>query len=141
MTTINGNGKIGENIIIEEGKPEIDLSNWLNAVTNMVEVWQKIISEALTNRYGVFTYKYEDTISKEKDGELLYVKPYSIDLKISIGKTLCDLDGEEYLELNQLSKEQKERMIKLGRLVQAFDEYLFSGHLDIDKIKKELEEL
>jgi len=138
--TVNEN-KIRDNIIIEEGKPEIDLTSWLNMASNLPEVWQQIMTQLLDNRYGVFTYNYTDTLNREKDGKLIYTKPYSIDLKISIGRTLNEIDGKDYKELSKLSHEQQERMDKLRNLFKSFDEYLFSGQIDIEKIKKGLDDL
>lgn len=80
---------------------EIDISSWLNSVTNMPEVWQTIISEALTNRHGTFTYHYENTrTKKDNEDKVIYTKPYTIDLKITIdtlgyGK---EAEAEELIE-------------------------------------------
>ncbi|MBQ6220124.1 MAG: hypothetical protein IJH63_10305 [Methanobrevibacter sp.] len=133
--------EIRNKICIEDGKPEIDLSNWLNAVTNLPSVWQQILSEVLTDRYGVFTYNYTDTLNHTRDGEIIYSKPYSIDLKISIGRTINDIDGEVFTEILELSENQKERMTKIQNLVELFGEYINTGSIDLDKIKKGLDEL
>ena len=130
--------EIEDKIYIEEGKPEIDLTSWLNSVSNLPDVWEKIMNELLDNRYGVFTYSYEDAMVRETSDNSILAKPYSIKMRIRIGSACPDeITPEEYekyyKELKELSDEQKDRWNKLNNL--------FNGNIDVEAIKKGLDEL
>ena len=117
----------------------IDLTEWLNAATNMPDVWRQLIDEALTNRHGDFTYNYHDTITRKKDGEPIYVKDYTIDLKINIDtKYSTDENLDEYEELSQ---QQKERINKLTQLFQLCQDYFSTGNMDKKAVQKVLNEI
>ena len=138
--------EIEDKIYIEEDKPEIDLTNWLNSVSNLPEVWEKILNELLDNRYGVFTYNYEDAMVRETSDNSILAKPYSVKMRISICSACPDdMTPDEYDKyyrtLKELSDEQKNRWNKLTTIFKLFDEYLFNGKIDIEKVKKCLDKL
>ena len=112
----------------------IDLSTWLNQTTNLPDVWDTIMSEVLTDRYGEFAYHYESSRTKKNDdGEIIYSKPYTIDLTINID-TVYDDEAEKVYEVSQ---KQKERFTYLYQICE-----IINKSYDNDKaIEHNLEEL
>jgi len=115
----------------------IDLSNWLNAATNLPEVWYQIIEEAMTNRNGEFAYKYSDNITREKDGELLYTKKYDIDLKITID-TQYEIDGEDLAKNLALSEEQYHKLEKTQEAIELLTDFFMNNDVEMDAIVEKL---
>ena len=104
-------------------KPVIDLTSWLNNVTNLPFVWESIIEECLTNRYGVFKYNYDGARTKKnEDGEIVYSKPYNIDLTITMdevytGDDAVDLDDEVTNEIYKILLVQEIMKVLDGKYV------------------------
>ena len=104
-------------------KPVIDLTSWLNNVTNLPFVWENIIEECLTNRYGVFKYNYDGARTKKnEDGEIVYSKPYNIDLTITMdeiytGDDAIDLDDEVTNEIYKILLVQEIMKVLDGKYV------------------------
>ena len=117
----------------------IDLSSWLNSVTNLPEVWEQIIDEALTNRHGEFTYHYEDTIIRKKEdtGLISYTKPYTIDMTINIDTKYDDMP-KDILEKHF---EKKSVINTLHEIVPMVCDYIMFGEGSVDEISKQLKEL
>lgn len=122
-----------------DDKPKIDLTNWLNSVTNFPEMWNQLIDEALTNRYGIFTYHYEDSRNFERDGELIYSKPFQIDLTITIDKTVQDEEAEKAYKI---SEEKQAKFNKLHEVMTLFNDSVCSDEeLNIDELINNLEKI
>lgn len=115
----------------------IDLSNWLNAATNLPEVWYQIIEEAMTNRNGEFSYQYSDNITREKDGELLYTKKYDIDLKITID-TQYEIDGEDLAKNLAVSEEQYHKLEKTQEAIELLTDFFMNNDVEMDAIVEKL---
>ena len=117
-------------------KPTIELTSWLNSVTNLPLLWQSIIEEVLTNRYGVFKYNYDGAKTKKNnEGEIIYSKPYNIDLTIIIDKTYTD---DEAIQINERAINQIHKCMLIHAILKVFDKNYMDNSLSLHIAIKEI---